>query len=336
VARITVVVPTRNRGASLDRLLRALERQTRRPDEVIVVDASDPPTGEPGALARAHPALPVTHLPMRPDVCAQRNQGIRLASGSHVLLCDDDIEPPPDYLEKLSVHLSTHPDVGAVTGMVLESSGPGSFSSGFPEPRLRHLVFAWIFQLTVWADVERARARGLPAIVLGPLKRWYRARGNTWSLAGWPLVTQRDGDVLHTATYGLGASLVRRDWLLASPYDERLGAHGIGDNYGVALGFPGRTPITVLVDLRVLHHREPSNRPDSNEVFVRRVTALDYFMRTNPRFSRSARAWLAWSLVGQSLAFALRGPRGRLRSAARALGIVLSGRNPLLASVSRT
>ena len=165
---------------------------------------------------------------------------------------------------------------------------------------------------------------------LALLKRWYRRRGNSWSLAGWPLFTQLRDPVVHTSTYGLGAALVRRDWLLALPYDERLGAHGIGDNYGVALGFPGAGGVDVIMDLPVRHHRVPENRLDPAEANLRRVRALDYFTRTLPRFPRVTTAWLVWSLLGKALASLLRPQRGMLRSNLRALAAVLGSRNSLL------
>lgn len=326
---ISVVIPTRNRPRSLERTLAALDRQDRQPDEVIIVDAGDQPLDE-DALRAAHGTLPITCLRAPPGVCSQRNIGIRRAKGSHVLLCDDDIEPPTDYLTRLLRHLCAHPSTGAVTGMLCERDDSGAFSPGFPVPSLRHLLFAFVFQLTVWADVEAARGSWLTAPPLAALKRWYRLRGNTWSAAGWPLVTQVPNGTVRTAIYGLGAALVRRDWLLASPYDERLGTHGIGDNYGVALGFPGERSIAVLADLPVLHHRAPENRLDAADAEYRRLLALDYFMRTSRRFSFLNTACLAWSLLGKAAMSGLRRRRERLRRTLQALGIVVTGRNPLL------
>lgn len=293
------------------------------------MDASDAPLDE-SILCAARNAFPVVYLQTLPGVCLQRNIGIRRARGSHVLLCDDDIEPPPDYLRRLTEYLHQHPSAGAVTGIVCEPDDVNGFSHGLQAPSFRHLLFSFLFQLTVWADVEVATGARLSGFPLMLLKRWYRLRGNTWSLAGWPLVTQARGPVLHTATYGLGAALVRRDWLLASPYDERLGAHGIGDNYGVALGFPGERPIAVLKDLPVLHHRAEENRLDPADAYLRRVLALDYFMRKSPRFSRLNTAFLAWSLVGKAIIFALRRRSDMLRRTIRALGLVMSARNPLV------
>ena len=324
---ISAVIPTRNRAGSLGRTLRALACQQRRPDEVIVVDASDTPLQE-AELRRAH-ELPVTVLHAAPGVCAQRNLGVRRASGAYVLLCDDDIEPPCLYVHALAQYLDAHPDASAASGIVCEPGQP----HGFESTSLRHLLFAFVFQLSVAADVDGVG----PGALTRPLARWYRERGNTWSAAGWPLITQVRGPVVRTAVYGLGAALVRRECLLAHPFDERLGPHGIGDNYGVALHLPGELPIALLTDLAVVHHRVAENRLSVAESFLQRVLALDYFQQTRVRLPHTSRAWLAWSLVGKTMIAARARDGALLRAATRALSLVVRGRNPLLiAAPART
>lgn len=332
---VSAVIPTRNRPASLSRTLRALGRQERLPDEVVVVDASDEPLDERWIRAECGAVPAVVYRHVRPGVCAQRNLGIRLARGTYVLLCDDDIELPPDYLARLVAYLDAHPAEGAASGLICEPDGAGGIRTGFSAPSLRHLFFAFVFQLSVWADVEAARAGALGAVPLELLRRWYRRRGNRWTAAGWPLVTQVGGPVIRTATYGLGAALVRRSWLLASPFDERLGDHGIGDNYGVALGFPDGGGIAVFPDLRVLHQLAPENRLPPAEAYYRRVLALDYFIRTSGRFSRTATAWLAWSLVGKAIAAGVHRQGELFRRTLAAFLVVVTARNPLLEGARR-
>lgn len=332
---ISVVIPTRNRPESLGRLLHSLERQIRLPDEVIVVDASDPPLdGE--QLKLDYPNLALSYLHTVPSVCHQRNAGIALALGSHVLLCDDDIELPDNYLSELANFTQANPDAGCVTGFVCERDQAGRFSGSFSTPTTRHLLFAFLFQLTVWGDVEATG--GSPLLRMGAelAKRWYRLRGNTWSLAGWPLVTQVREAVVATSIYPLGAALVRRDWLLSSPYDEELGPHGIGDNYGVALGFPQQRPIRVLTSLKALHHRDPRNRPAPEQVFYLRVLALERFMRRDQRFSLINRVFLAWSLLGSAAVFLARRKTRLFIAAVRALVVVLTGDNPLFRRASKS
>ena len=326
---VSVVIPTRNRAESLYRLLGAVARQERVPDEVIVVDASDRPLLHQ-TLLQACPGLKLEYAHTSPSVCAQRNLGLRRATGTHVWLCDDDIEPPPAYLRQLAAFLSNAPVEGAATGIWLERDATGAFPDGLPVPSFRHMLLNFMAQRSLWGDVEGARGTWLTAAPLRGLKAWYRHRGNTWSLAGWPLLTQVRGRVVRTAIYSLGAALVRRDWLTASLFDERLGPHGIGDNYGVALGFPRDLPIAILTDVRLRHHRSTDNRLDVATAHRERALALHYFLRTHPRFRTLNRLFLIWSLLRNTLQFAVQNQRDLFRATVTALRQILTGRNPLL------
>jgi glycosyltransferase involved in cell wall biosynthesis len=326
---VSVVTPTRNRRSSLHRLLAALSDQERRPDEVIVVDASDDPERE-DALAARYPRLRITCMVTTPSVCAQRNAGIQRAGGSHVWLCDDDIEPGPDYLRRLVEHMDGHPTVGAVTGLIEEPGGDGDGVAVGRVPSVRSVLFGFVFQRTVWGDIDAVSGGWLTAGPLAVAKRWFRRRGNTWSLAGWPLITRMDGPALRVAIFGLGAALVRRDWLLGAPYDETLGPHGIGDNYGVALRFPAVPGIAVLTDLSVRHHRSSVNRLDAAATYCRRVLALHYFLHAIPRLADTSSAVLLWSLMGNCLVLARGGEWALLGATVRAMTLIATGRNPLL------
>lgn len=329
---VSVVIPTRNRSASLHRLLTALAGQTRRPDEVIVSDASDLPQ-DVRALAAAYPGLSLTHFCAAPSVCAQRNEAVRRAKGSHVLLCDDDIEPSPDYVERLTCFVEHHPDVGAVTGVWIEPDASGRFGEPFPVPRFRTLAINFVAQRTVWGDVEATKGNAFTSLPLALLKRWYRRRGNTWSLSGWPLLTQVQGPFVQAAIYTLGSALVRRDWLLASPYDERAGPHGAGgDNYSVALGFPGERAITLLTDVPVRHHKEHRNRIDKASGYYHRTLFLVHVMRMSSRFSLLNQVFLIWTLLFNAAQFGISGHAELFRASVRALGVVFTGRNPLFPS----
>jgi glycosyltransferase involved in cell wall biosynthesis len=308
--RVSVLIPTRNRPASLQRLLHSLAEQPWPLHEVLIVDASDAPLEE-RALLEAWPSLPLRVLRSAPSVCAQRNAGVAAAGGTHVFLCDDDMEVPPDYLPALAAWLRRFPCTGAVTGMVAEPDENGTFRTDMPVLRPLALLWNTVFQLTVWADVEGTR---LPWPLASLLRYWYRRRGNTRTLAGWPLVTQVRAPVFRTALYGLGAALIRRSWLLDSPYDETLGPHGIGDNYGVALGFPGTHPLVVLREAAILHHRDADNRLPAHWSHVLRILAMARFRTRRGQFPAWKALWLLWSISGNALRFALRGNGTMLRA----------------------
>jgi hypothetical protein len=329
---VSVVIPTRNRPASLHRLLTALTAQVRHPEEIIIADASDEPV-DGCALALAYPRLTLSSFHMMPSLCAQRNHAIRRATGSHVLLCDDDIEPGPLYLKRLVEYVEAHPEAGAVSGLVCDPGEVAANRASFPSPSFRYLLYSFIFQLGLGGDLAAVQAPRLFAPLLAVIRHWYRRRGNTWSLAGWPLVTQVRRPVVHASLGMLGAALVRRTWLLQSPYDERLDAldaHAAGDNYGVALGFPGVETIAVLTDLPVGHHRAAENRPDRATRHYQSMLALHYFMQRSDRFSTATIGWLAWSHIGNTLRFLRSGETDLVWASTRALAAIVLHRNPLL------
>jgi GT2 family glycosyltransferase len=99
--RISVVIPTFRRCASVERALRSLSVQTLPADqyEVIVsIDGSEDGTREMLARFPAHYRLRSHWQPNRGRAAAC-NAGIRLADAELVVLLDDDMEPTTGFLE---------------------------------------------------------------------------------------------------------------------------------------------------------------------------------------------------------------------------------------------
>jgi len=222
----TVVIATRNRKDDLRGVLESLDLQTDQPLEVLIVDASDPPIEE--EFFRSFETLRIRAVRTLPSLCKQRNTGIRLASGDVIFLCDDDMEIPADYVRTLLDFLNLHPDCGAVSGTMTERWGNGSLGD-FPTLSPLRLIWNSLFLLSIWSDLNRWR----PAEPFGPLLRFLQRRHarspNRVSAAGWPRLTHVEDPIFRTQFYGLGASMVRRELLLKSPYDEILDESGIGD-----------------------------------------------------------------------------------------------------------
>jgi len=236
-------------------------------------------------------------------VCRQRNSGIQRASGDFVLLADDDVEFAPEYLATILAYLRAHPGEGALSGMQRDRTDD---ETRFPDQvplRTAGLLWSFLFQTSVWGNIDALQRH----VGLQPVARFYARRGNSFSLAGWPLLTSTGTPAFRAAVYGLGAAVIRREWLLASPYDERLDTSGIGDHYGVALRFPGTLPVVVLEGTSFLHHRSQGQRLPRHRAYMLRVVALDRFMAESPRFHFLNRVILRWSLFGSALGFLLTG-----------------------------
>lgn len=112
---ISIIIPTWNHADALVYCFAALEQQTEKDVEVIVVDdASTDHTAQ--VLHRLGPSVPfqTIRLPENRGAAAARNEGARLAVGRSLLFLDADVVLHPDALQKMRQALDTHSDTAFV------------------------------------------------------------------------------------------------------------------------------------------------------------------------------------------------------------------------------
>ena len=323
---ISVVIPTCNRKKNLLQLLNNLNSSLQPLHEVIIVDSGEERLNDEECSAFTN--LPIKYLDSQKSVCIQRNIGINIASAPWIFLCDDDIEVPADYLQSLVEHITKHPEAGALSGLVLQKE-KDEWKSEYPERSATLLLWKYIFQLGVWGTID------CPAnnFLINEIKKYYAEKGNHLSKAGWPVLTNFSGEYFTTPAYGLGASLIKKEWLLHSPYDEVLDRHGIGDHYGVAVGFPGS--IQVVTRAFVYHHQEKMNRLQNALQYYRRVLALDYFTGHQKKLHQIKKGWLIWSLLGNLVYISVSFKSIMFRAALKSFWIVGFGKNPYQRGANR-
>lgn len=109
--KVSVVVLTRNSASTIRRCLESTLNQTRKPDEIIVVDGSSV-DGTLDIIKQfpvkifSEPGLGYGHA---------RNLGVQKAKGDIVFFIDSDCYAEPDWIEKILPHFKNS-DVAAVTG----------------------------------------------------------------------------------------------------------------------------------------------------------------------------------------------------------------------------
>ena len=243
--------------------------------EVLLIDASDD-RRQASVLRQEFAGHSIQWFESIPSVCIQRNIGIERASGDWVLLLDDDIDLEADYILKLERYILANGGCGAVAGRLMQLES-GTWTDQYPIKSFNELCWRFIFQLSVWGRIDKVRVPGVMKWCFEIINDFYRRKGNTLSLAGWPLITQWDASIVRTTIYSLGASLIKKEWL-ANAYDEVLDPYGIGDNYGAALHFPSGQQIHILGDARAYHHRVSENRLERTLASYRRILALHYFL----------------------------------------------------------
>jgi glycosyltransferase involved in cell wall biosynthesis len=110
---VSVVIPVRDDAPALAACLRRLAAQTRRPDEVVVVDNAS--TDASAAVAAAHGARvvpePVVGIPRAAAT------GYDAAVGDVIVRCDADSVMGPAWVERLVGPLERAPRLAAVTGL---------------------------------------------------------------------------------------------------------------------------------------------------------------------------------------------------------------------------
>lgn len=231
---LTVVLPTLNGAAGVDRCLAALEAQSPRPRmEIIVVD--DGSTDGSAVVARAHGATVISH-PRNLGIGAARNTGLNAATADVVAFLDDDCEPAADWAVSLLAGYADDSIVG-VAGPIVPRTPPG-YLSGFLT-RNNPLV-----------PLERELA-GTPSVP----RRFFLYLRRQWS------VTQRTGPRDVYAFAGANMSFRRKALVDAGQFDERFkfGAEELDLCMRVTAGIPGAR-LRYVPDARIVHHFKPELR----------------------------------------------------------------------------
>src|ERR1051325_1823564 len=118
--RMSVIIPTKDRGGDLSQTLECVMAQTRLPDELIIVDQSR--TDDARERLAKFDVRHLTHirdteikgLPMA------RNVGFEASSGDLVCFLDDDVTLDPSYLAELERGFGVFPEWAGLTGRLTE------------------------------------------------------------------------------------------------------------------------------------------------------------------------------------------------------------------------
>jgi len=135
---ISVVIPLFNKEAAVECTLRSVLRQTRHPDEVIIVDdgSSDASLAVAERLLKAEPTqIPVRIIPQENQgVSAARNRGADEAQSNYIAFLDADDEWLPDCAAELEKLARAFPEAAVLTVLFARNSptGPVPFSTPLP------------------------------------------------------------------------------------------------------------------------------------------------------------------------------------------------------------
>jgi GT2 family glycosyltransferase len=228
--RVSVIVPTYKRPASLLRCLDALTRQDMAPDEVLVVARREDEFSLQVASERRADPIRLVLLdvpPACPGVVAALNAGVDISSGDVICLTDDDAEPRSDWISRIVAAFNRDQTIGAVGGRD-------------------------------WIHYNRGSEDGAAATV-GTITPMGRLIGNHHLGVGPP----RDVDVLKGVNLSVRGHLLRRVRV-----DERLIGVGTEHHWELALCLAvRRMGYRIVYDPAIAVEHRPQPRVDESRDF---------------------------------------------------------------------
>lgn len=120
---VSLVIPTRNRPAILDRMLKSLLEQSPLPAEIVVIDSSDDLAtkqvfGWFANEAASRGCVAVWQQAEKRGAAVQRNQGVSIAHHATIAFSDDDILFESECIARLWDAMRSDPMLGGVCAMI--------------------------------------------------------------------------------------------------------------------------------------------------------------------------------------------------------------------------
>ncbi|HYA35273.1 MAG TPA: glycosyltransferase family 2 protein [Candidatus Binataceae bacterium] len=118
--KLSVIIATHAREASLAGLLESLAPQLNSDREILIADNG---TLAPSPVPSDVPILAHIHDP-RPGKCRVQNAAIARSSGEIKIFLDDDLTVAADYLDRVAEFFAMHPEFAAMKGRIIAAEDP--------------------------------------------------------------------------------------------------------------------------------------------------------------------------------------------------------------------
>lgn len=252
----SLIICTYNRPISLHRLLDSVSRQTRKFDEVIIVDASEGGFQQQLMTVMAEFTFVKYHMvnAYNKGLTRQRNIGVQLINNrsTHVTFLDDDLVLEPDFLAYLETSLLEQPDSIGVSGLDMIENRYFKAENGLDYGQLR------FYRLGDWVIKEPLRyilrkifglMSNYPPEIIPPY-----GHGRN----GYP----PDGKI-YPVDHIMGGIATYQAWILKHiSFSERFTGYGLYEDFDFSVRASVFGKLYVNTNARVHHYHDPSGRPN--------------------------------------------------------------------------
>lgn len=269
--KLAFVVPTKDRPDDLRRMLASLRAQTLLPDQIIVVDGSDPDVRH---VVAEFPDLKADYVRVfPPSLARQRNAGMQQLRADIALAgyLDDDVVLEPDAIEKMLAYWEHAPgDLGG-TVFNITNTGPPN-----------------------WVNVKRLFWLDHPAA------------GKVLPSGCTSILGNQRSDIETDWLCG-GATVWTREVVERFPYDEWFQGTGYLEDVDYSYTVRGQYRLALVARARLAHYSPPVRKDGHRLLGKWQITNRMYFVRKHRTRGMSLhKAWVAsFALLGLHLAHAV-------------------------------
>jgi len=288
---LSIVIGTKDRPGPLRRTLASIRAQTRRPDEVLLVDdGSLDPHDAAAPLAGAGIAVRYFNKSSDPGLTKSRNLGIRSSRGDVVMFLDDDVVLDEGYVAAIMDVYRARPEIGGVGGRLIGQD----------------LGWAKRAFLTLFL-LDSPREGVVLANGVGTLVRRIREVTPVQWLSGCNMSFHRR---------------VFAEFM----FDEAFGGNGWGDDRDFSYSVGRKYGLLATPHARIRHLEEPSGRAGRVEFGRAEIEYVHRFFAKHMPKRAVNHAALAWGLAGIVLHNCVALRRGRVVGNVQGIRAVLSRR----------
>jgi len=273
--KISVIICTRNRFDDFTKTLPSLAKQTRIPDELIVVDSSDELKIE-NYLDNTDISFPIRYFHTQPGLTLQRNYGIRESKGNLLFFFDDDVDLDAKYIaeaEKVFIADVEH-KIGAVGGRLVEAE---NLSKPSIYMQLEHVFF-------------------------GSIRSIFGVVGTGSGKFHWSGMSTHPVEVTQSkfieCLYGCCMAF-RREVFEKATFDESLARYGLMEDVDISKQtLDAGYKIYYETSATLVHNESERNRLDVQQWAEMSVVNYDYLFRKS--WAKDKWRWLFyyWALIG--------------------------------------
>ncbi len=273
--KVSVIICTRNRFDDFTKTVSSLAKQTRPPEELIIVDSSDELNIE-RYLDSIQLPFPGRYFHTSPGLTLQRNHGIKKSTGDLLFFFDDDVDLDQNYLleaERVFAE-DTQQKIGAVGGRVANPLEEQLFSFRSWVGRVIFESIALIFGLGRLGS-GRFRYSGMPTHPDGRKKSGYIE-----CLSGCCMA-------------------FRKEVFEKIEFDENLPNYGLMEDVDISKRtLDAGYKIYYQTSAALVHNESPKNRLNRHQWAEMRVVNYAYLFHKNWSRNRLRFIFFYWALLG--------------------------------------